>query len=148
EVPFFEYSERSVPQSRHYLARLSAERGRIIRPRLSPFWLALRTTRLPFLSATVVPVLVGIAIAASHGAFTWWTALLTLVGASLAHLAANVTNDVFDTLSGADDANVNPTQFRAARAWSSTISSPFASSRCWPPRSSPPPWPSASSWSG
>jgi len=111
EVPFFEYSERSVPQSRHYLARLSAERGRIIRPRLSPFWLALRTTRLPFLSATVVPVLVGIAIAASHGAFTWWTALLTLVGASLAHLAANVTNDVFDTLSGADDANVNPTQF-------------------------------------
>ncbi|HEX9738107.1 MAG TPA: hypothetical protein VGA91_02650, partial [Candidatus Limnocylindria bacterium] len=84
EVPFFEYSERSVPQSRHYLARLSAERGRVIRPRLSPFWLALRTTRLPFLSATVVPVLVGIAIAASHGAFTWWTALLTLVGASLA----------------------------------------------------------------
>lgn len=111
EVPFFEYSERSVPQSRHYLARLSAERGRIIRPRLSPFWLALRTTRLPFLSATAVPVLLGIAIAASHGAFTWWTAILTLIGASLAHLAANVTNDVFDTLSGADDANVNPTQF-------------------------------------
>ncbi|MEX0631130.1 MAG: prenyltransferase [Chloroflexota bacterium] len=111
EVPFFEYSERSVPQSRHYLARLSAERGRVIRPRLSPFWLALRTTRLPFLSATAVPVLLGIAIAASHGFFTWWTALLTLIGASLAHLAANVTNDIFDTLSGADDANVNPTQF-------------------------------------
>jgi 1,4-dihydroxy-2-naphthoate octaprenyltransferase len=111
EVPFFEYSERSVPQSRHYLARLSAERGRIIRPRLGPFWLALRTTRLPFLSATAVPVLLGIAIAASHGFFTWWTALLTLIGASLAHLAANVSNDVFDTLSGADDANVNPTQY-------------------------------------
>jgi hypothetical protein len=27
EVPFFEYSERSVPQSRHYLERLSAEAG-------------------------------------------------------------------------------------------------------------------------
>jgi 1,4-dihydroxy-2-naphthoate octaprenyltransferase len=111
EVPFFEYSERSVPQSRHYLARLSAERGRIIRPRLGPFWLALRTTRLPFLSATGVPVLLGIAIAASHGFFTWWTALLTLIGASLAHLAANVSNDVFDTLSGADEANFNPTQY-------------------------------------
>jgi 1,4-dihydroxy-2-naphthoate polyprenyltransferase len=111
EMPFFEYSERSVPQSRRYLTALSAEKGRTIRPRLSPFWLALRTTRLPFLSATAVPVLLGIAVAASHGAFTWWTALLTLVGASFAHLAINVTNDIFDTLSGADDANPTPTQF-------------------------------------
>jgi 1,4-dihydroxy-2-naphthoate octaprenyltransferase len=111
EVPFFEYSERSVPQSRRYLAALSEEKGRPIRPKLSLFWLALRTTRLPFLSATAVPVLLGIAIAASHGAFTWWTALLTLVGGSLAHLAINVTNDIFDTLSGADDANTTPTQF-------------------------------------
>ena len=111
EVPFFEYSERSVPQSRRYLAALSAEKGRTIRPRLSPFWLALRTTRLPFLSATAVPVLLGIAVAINHGAFTWWTALLTLIGGSLAHLGINVTNDIFDTLSGADDANTTPTQF-------------------------------------
>jgi 1,4-dihydroxy-2-naphthoate polyprenyltransferase len=111
EVPFFEYSERSVPQSRRYLAQLSAERGRTVRPRLSPFWLALRTTRLPFLSATFVPVLLGIAVAASHGAFTWWTALLTLIGGAFAHLGINVTNDIFDTLSGADDANTTPTQF-------------------------------------
>ncbi|HEX7171371.1 MAG TPA: prenyltransferase [Candidatus Limnocylindria bacterium] len=111
EVPFFEYSERSVPQSRRYLAQLSVEKGRTIRPKLSPFWLALRTTRLPFLSATAVPVLLGIAVAASHGAFTWWTALLTLIGGSLAHLAINVTNDIFDTLSGADDANTTPTMF-------------------------------------
>ncbi len=111
EMPFFEYSERSVPQSRRYLAALSIEKGRTIRPRLSPFWLALRTTRLPFLSATAVPVLLGIAVAASHGAFTWWAALLTLIGGSFAHLAINVTNDIFDTLSGADDANKTPTQF-------------------------------------
>jgi 1,4-dihydroxy-2-naphthoate octaprenyltransferase len=111
EMPFFEYSERSVPQSRRYLTALSAEKGRTIRPRLGLFWLALRTTRLPFLSATAVPVLLGIAVAASHGAFTWWTALLTVIGASFAHLAINVTNDVFDTLSGADDANPTPTQF-------------------------------------
>ncbi|MGH2417413.1 MAG: prenyltransferase [Candidatus Limnocylindria bacterium] len=111
EVPFFEYSERSVPQSRRYLAALSVEKGRTIKPRLSPFWLALRTTRLPFLSATAVPVLLGIVVAASHGAFTWWTALLTLIGASFAHLAINVTNDIFDTRSGADEANTTPTQF-------------------------------------
>ena len=111
ETPFFEYSERLVPQSRRYLAALSKEKGRPIKPRLSLFWLALRTTRLPFLSATAVPVLLGVAIAASHGAFTWWTALLTLIGGSLAHLAINVTNDIFDTLSGADEANTTPTQF-------------------------------------
>lgn len=111
DVPFFEYAERSVPQSRRYLEQLSAERGRTIRPRLAPFWLALRTTRLPFLSATVVPVLLGIAVAASHGAFTWWTALLTLIGGAFAHLAINVTNDIFDTLSGADEENATPTQF-------------------------------------
>ena len=111
EVPFFEYSERSVPQSRRYLAALSKEKGRTIRPRLGLLWLALRTTRLPFVSATAVPVLLGIAVAASDGAFTWWTALLTLIGGSLAHLAINVTNDIFDTMSGADDANTTPTMY-------------------------------------
>ncbi|MDQ2940794.1 MAG: prenyltransferase [Chloroflexota bacterium] len=111
EMPFFEYSERSVPQSRRYLELLSAEAGRRIRPRLSLGWLALRTTRLPFLSATIIPVLLGILIALRHGAFDIWLALLTVVGASLAHLAINVTNDIFDTLSGADAANANPTQF-------------------------------------
>jgi 1,4-dihydroxy-2-naphthoate octaprenyltransferase len=111
EMPFFEYSERSVPQSRRYLAQLSEEQGREVKPRLDRFWLFLRTTRLPFISATAVPVLLGIAVAATDGAFTWWTALLTLIGAFFAHLGINVSNDVFDTLSGADDANVNPTQF-------------------------------------
>ena len=67
EVPFFEYSERSVGQSRRYFDALSAERGTPVKPRLSFGWLALRTTRLPFLSATIVPVVLGIAIAATPG---------------------------------------------------------------------------------
>lgn len=111
EVPFFEYSERAVPQSRRYLAQLSAEQGRLVKPRLAFGWLVLRTTRLPFLSATAVPVLLGIVVAARQGSFDPWLALLTLIGGALAHLGINVTNDVFDTLSGADEANVNPTQF-------------------------------------
>lgn len=111
EMPFFEYSERSVPQSRRYLDRLSVEQGREVRPRLALPWLILRTTRLPFLTATFVPVLLGLAIAARHGPFDWLVALLTVFGASFAHLAVNMTNDIFDTLSGADEANVNPTQF-------------------------------------
>jgi 1,4-dihydroxy-2-naphthoate polyprenyltransferase len=58
-----------------------------------------------------VPVLLGIVIAVSHGSFDLVSALLTIVGASLVQLGINVSNDVFDTLQGADDANVTPTQF-------------------------------------
>ena len=38
-------------------------------PKLSLGWLTLRATRLPFLSATFIPVIMGIAIAAVHGSF-------------------------------------------------------------------------------
>jgi 1,4-dihydroxy-2-naphthoate octaprenyltransferase len=111
EMPFFEYSERGVPQAHRYLDQLSAQTGKIVRPRLSPGWLFLRATRLPFLSATFVPVALGTAVAALHGEWHWWLALLTLVAASCVHLGLNVANDVFDTMSGADEANVTPTQF-------------------------------------
>ena len=111
EVPFFEYSERSVPQARRYFEQVSAETGRDVRPKLSFGWLFLRATRLPFLSATFVPILLGIAVAAFNNGFNWWLALLTLVGGAAIHLGVNVFNDVFDTQSGADEANVNPTQF-------------------------------------
>lgn len=111
EVPFFEYSERSLPQSRKYFDALSAERGTPVKPRLSLGFLILRTTRLPFLSATVIPVLLGILIAATHGAFDLPAAILTVIGACFVQLGLNVANDVFDTVQGADDANVTPTQF-------------------------------------
>jgi 1,4-dihydroxy-2-naphthoate polyprenyltransferase len=111
EVPFFEYSERSVPRSRRYFDALSAERGTPVKPRLSFGFLAMRTTRLPFLTATIVPVLLGIAIAASHGVFDLMSAALTVIGASFVQLGLNVANDVFDTVQGADEANVTPTKF-------------------------------------
>ena len=111
EMSFFEYSERGVPQARRYLDRLSEETGKEVRPRLSFGWLFLRATRLPFLTATFVPILLGIAVAAWKDGFNWWLALLTVVGGACIHLGINVANDVFDTRSGADEANVNPTQF-------------------------------------
>jgi 1,4-dihydroxy-2-naphthoate polyprenyltransferase len=110
-IPFPEYVERTVGQSRRYLARLSAELGRPVRPRLSVGWLTLRATRLPFLSATFIPVSIGLAIAAVHGFFDLPSAILTLAGAAAVHLGLNVANDVFDARLGADDKNVNPTQF-------------------------------------
>jgi 1,4-dihydroxy-2-naphthoate octaprenyltransferase len=111
EVPFFEYSERSVAQSRRYFDALSVERGTPVKPRLSLGGLTLRATRLPFLSATIVPVVLGIAIAAAQGLFDLPTALLTIVGASFVQLGLNVANDVFDATLGADDANVTPTRY-------------------------------------
>ncbi len=111
EVPFFEYAERSLGQSRRYFDALSAERGTPVKPRLSRGWLAFRATRLPFLTATIVPVLIGIAIAATDGAFDAVTALLTVVGAAFVQLGLNVANDVFDSTQGADDANVTPTMY-------------------------------------
>jgi 1,4-dihydroxy-2-naphthoate polyprenyltransferase len=111
EMTFFEYSERGVPQAHHYLDRLWAETGREVRPKLSLGWLFLRTTRLPFLTATFVPILLGLAVASWTNGFSWWLALLTLVGGACIHLGLNVANDVLDTASGADEANVNPTQF-------------------------------------
>jgi 1,4-dihydroxy-2-naphthoate polyprenyltransferase len=111
EVPFFEYSERSTGQSKRYFDALSAERGTPVKPRLSFGFLALRTTRLPFLTATVIPVALGILIAATHDSFDLVTAVLTVLGACFVQLGLNVANDVFDTIQGADDANVTPTQF-------------------------------------
>ena len=111
ETPFFEYAERSVGQSKRYLTRLSADLHRVVRPRLDLGWLILRATRLPFLSATLVPILLGIAVAAAAGSFDPPSALLTIVGGCAVQLGLNVANDVFDTQSGADDFNVNPTPY-------------------------------------
>ena len=111
EMTFFEFSERGVPEAHRYMERVSRELGRPVRPRLSAGWLFLRATRLPFLSATFIPVALGVAVAALHHEWHWWLAILTLVAAACVHLGLNVGNDVFDTLSGADAANVTPTQF-------------------------------------
>lgn len=111
QTPFFQYSEQTVPQAHRYLAELSARVGRAVRPRLSFGWLALRATRLPFLTATVVPVALGVAVAALAGGVRWGLAALTLLGAVCIHLGLNVANDVFDARSGADDANTTPTPF-------------------------------------
>lgn len=111
DISFFEYSERGVPQAHKYMQDLAAKTGREIKPKLSFGWLFLRATRLPFLSATFIPVALGIAAAALEGGISWWLAVLTLLGGSFVHLGLNVANDVFDTMSGADQANTTPTQF-------------------------------------
>jgi 1,4-dihydroxy-2-naphthoate octaprenyltransferase len=111
KLSFFEYNEVTVPQAHRYLEDLSKRQGRRVRPRLAFGWLFLRATRLPFLTATLVPVILGVAAAALEGSWSLVLALLTFLGAAFVHLGLNVANDVFDTMSGADAANTTPTQF-------------------------------------
>jgi 1,4-dihydroxy-2-naphthoate octaprenyltransferase len=110
-MSFFELCERSVPTAHEYMRKLSRERGEEVKPTLSLGWLIFLATRVPFLTATIVPVLLGAVIARFDGFSNWWLAMLALLGGSLIHLALNVTNDVADATSGADEANVNPTMF-------------------------------------
>ena len=111
ELPFMEYSERGVEQAFRYFGGLSARFGHAMRPRLQIGWLLFRATRLPFLSATLVPVLLGIAVAARQGTFDPLLAVLTVVGAAAVHLGLNVSNDVFDDVLGADRLNYTPTPY-------------------------------------
>lgn len=111
DIHFIELCERALPQGRRYLASLSGDRGVEVKPRMSLGWRFFLATRLPFLTATLVPVFLGIAIAGSEHHFSWWLALLTLAGAIAVHLGLNIANDIFDALSGADEANTTPTMF-------------------------------------
>ncbi len=63
-------------------------------------------TRPPFLLASLVPAIIGIATAHFGGAdVQWWTALLTVIGAVIVHAGINVLNDYYDALNGTDEAN-------------------------------------------
>jgi 1,4-dihydroxy-2-naphthoate octaprenyltransferase len=63
--------------------------------------------RLPFLTASIMPILLGSVIAwALNGVFLWDLFLLMLLCGICAQLASHVFNDYFDHRSGADEVNV------------------------------------------
>lgn len=110
-MSFFELCERSVPTAHRYMQKLSQERGEPVKTQMSLGWLIFLATRVPFLTATIVPITLGAMIARNDGHSAWWLFLLALLGGSAIHLGLNVANDVSDASSGADFANVNPTMF-------------------------------------
>ncbi len=72
--------------------------------KMPPLWVI--KTRAPFFTATLVPVLLGTAVAwATTGAFNFWFFLLTLVGAVCLHAGTNMSNDYFDHVWGSDEIN-------------------------------------------
>ncbi len=69
------------------------------------FWV--RASRFQFFTASIVPVVVGGAVAYHDtGALLWGYWLATLVALVLLHAAANLANDYYDHLSGNDEINV------------------------------------------
>jgi 1,4-dihydroxy-2-naphthoate octaprenyltransferase len=80
------------------------------RPPKALIWLA--ELRAPFFTASLVPVLLGAAMAyESEAAFDPLLFVLTLAGVVFAHAGTNVVNDYFDFKSGTDMANKNRTPF-------------------------------------
>jgi 1,4-dihydroxy-2-naphthoate octaprenyltransferase len=69
-----------------------------------------RAMRLPFLTGSLVPVLLAAGQAYHHGFFRGFELLLVLIGVGSLHLAANLINDYFDA-KGSDVINLHPTPF-------------------------------------
>ena len=77
-----------------------------VRPNKAKLWIA--EMRAPFLTAAIVPIILGTAAAWSiTGAFDWFLFVLTLVAGMSIHIGSNVANDYHDHMSGADDINVD-----------------------------------------
>jgi 1,4-dihydroxy-2-naphthoate octaprenyltransferase len=111
KTPFPEYVEITTNSARAYLESLGKRLGETFKPRLGLFWSFFRTVRLPFLLATLGPVLVGGGAAYYRGYFHPVLLLLTFAGLALIHMALNLANDYYDTLLGADVVNRRPTPF-------------------------------------
>ncbi|OIO35180.1 MAG: 1,4-dihydroxy-2-naphthoate octaprenyltransferase [Candidatus Omnitrophica bacterium CG1_02_44_16] len=72
----------------------------------------LKAVRAPFLTATIIPVLMGYLLAwHDTSTFVWQLFLLALSGAIFIHIGTNLANDFFDHLMGCDEANLTPTPF-------------------------------------
>ncbi len=70
----------------------------------------LKATRLPFTTASVLPVIVASIWCWKKGEFSFFYAILAVLGAFFLHLGANLMNDYYDTF-GSDPLNKNPTPF-------------------------------------
>lgn len=76
------------------------------------FKLWIKAARVPFFTATIVPITLG-SVIAWHGtsAFSWIRFILAMFGGVLVHAGTNLANDYFDHISGCDEGNPNPTPF-------------------------------------
>ncbi len=76
------------------------------------FLLFLRAARAPFLTASVMPVLIGSTLPfwlrPNGWEFSLWLMIEAVVAVAFLHIGANLGNGYYDHLTGADPANPNP----------------------------------------
>jgi 1,4-dihydroxy-2-naphthoate octaprenyltransferase len=85
---------------------MSANEEEMPKPSRVRVWLA--EMRAPFLTAAIVPVILGTCVAwASTGIFILDIFILTLFGGIFIHIGSNIANDYYDHKSGTDDINVD-----------------------------------------
>ena len=70
-----------------------------------------RATRLPFLQAALIPIIVGTAVAYGEGYFDPLLFFLTALANMAINAGTNLFNDYYDHLSGNDAANIHLTPF-------------------------------------
>lgn len=79
---------------------------------MTNFKIWLKAIRVPFFTATIIPVVLGYLLSWYDGSrFVWQQFTLTLFGAIFIHAGTNLANDFFDHLAGCDEANLTPTPF-------------------------------------
>jgi 1,4-dihydroxy-2-naphthoate octaprenyltransferase len=79
----------------------TASRGKEgrVRQHARTWWRAVRPWSY---TAAIIPVLLGGAIAAYDGKFSWWPLLLALIGSIAIQMGTNLMNDYYDNRKGAD----------------------------------------------
>lgn len=80
--------------------------------KLSRLKIWLKAIRVPFLTATIIPVALGSILAwYDTDNFIWIRFCLAMLGALFIHAGTNLANDYFDHISKCDESNPNPTPF-------------------------------------
>src|SRR3990170_4533801 len=70
-----------------------------------------RAMRIQFLQASLLPVMLGSALAYRDGRFSWGLFWIIAMAIGAIQLGTNLANDYFDHRSGADERNPHPTRF-------------------------------------
>lgn len=71
----------------------------------------LRAMRARFLQASILPVVLGSVLAYRDGGFSWMLFGVSVAAMAALNIGTNLTNDLYDHLSGADARNPFPTRF-------------------------------------
>jgi 1,4-dihydroxy-2-naphthoate octaprenyltransferase len=70
----------------------------------------IKAMRLPFLTGSLIPVILAAALSFLHGSFQFSRLILVLIGVGCLQLGANMINDYYDD-PGSDSINLHPTPF-------------------------------------